>query len=150
MQLMKAYQSQQTQETLTCQKRPAPNARMDKQMRYHSTKRRKGSTKAGSLTKPSEETVRARERLGVVEVKLCSICLKEDDIAKTEEVEWIQCSVCGVWLHLLCAQNTSDPLFVTAVSHFSCTYNHQFVISVFLCIIQLLFSICSRVVLNWS
>ncbi len=100
--VMKVLQPDVPQQALTCRKRSAPNARMETQIRYHSTKKKR--VKSTTLSKPSlAESIQARERLKTVEVKLCSVCLKEDDNEQTELVEWRQCSVCSLWLHVSCA-----------------------------------------------
>ena len=90
--IMKAPESQMPQQVLPCQKRPAPNARLEPQVRYHSTKKKREKLK--SLSKPSTaQTIQAKEMLESGDVRLCSVCLKEDDEEQTEEVEWhkVQC-----------------------------------------------------------
>lgn len=99
--ILKTLGPEVPKQVLPCRKRPAPNARMETQVRYHSTKRKR--TKSSSLTKPSTaQTIQAKEILEGVDVRLCSVCLREDDEEHTEEVEWLQCTRCNVWVHTSC------------------------------------------------
>ena len=76
--ILKALRSEVPQQALSCRKRPAPNARMEIQMRYHSNKNK--TAKSSSLTKPSTaQTLQAKEILEGVDIRLCSVCLKEND-----------------------------------------------------------------------
>jgi hypothetical protein len=89
-------------------KRPAPNALHEKQMVYHSTKKKR--SKAQRWAKPSnEEAAKCKEILENVEIRLCAVCFKEDDTAPTQnQVEWVQCSSCNVWIHVSCIQHSVD------------------------------------------
>ena len=98
--ILKALRSEVPQQALSCQKRPAPNARMEiHEMRYHSTKNKRA--KSSSLTKPSTaQTLQAKEILEGVDIRLCSVCLRENDEEQTEDIEWLQCTRCNVWVHI--------------------------------------------------
>ena len=62
---------------------------MTTQLRNHSTKRRKKKANS-SLAKPSlDEEILARSELDEEDITLCSVCLKEDDSADMDDVEWI-------------------------------------------------------------
>ena len=106
--ILKALRSEVPQQALSCRKRPAPNARMEIQMRYHSTKNKRA--KSSSLTKPSTaQTLQAKEILEGVDIRLCSVCLRENDEEQTEDIEWLQCTRCNVWVQMSCVTSTLNP-----------------------------------------
>ena len=92
-------------ETFECRKRPAPNSCMDKHLRFYSTKKkRKTSVSSVSISKPTvEQSNHAKDTLDDTDIILCSVCLKEDDNELTDNVEWMKCDYCNVWLHMSCA-----------------------------------------------
>ena len=93
-------------------KRPASNAKHEKQKRFFSTRKKKPVEKRWA--KPSfKEKEKCLEELDDVEVKYCSICMKEDDPVIKEKlfVSWIECSSCGIWMHESCIDNDSDVEF---------------------------------------
>ena len=65
---IKAFRTEVPKQQLTCQKRPAPNTRMEHQLRYQSTKK-VNLARSSSLTKHSEaQAVEARQSLKDVDI----------------------------------------------------------------------------------
>ena len=98
--------------TLACNKLPScqptlpPNVTIQTQ-RYHSTRKRKRET-AHSLSKPTiAEASNIREKLQAYDVAVCSICYREDDKERGDEIQWIQCSLCRLWFHRTCVVTSS-------------------------------------------
>ena len=84
---------------------PQSNAYNKKQFRFFSTKRK--STSSARIQKPSiEKHKNATEKLQSVEVTVFCICWKEDDSSTSEDVLWIACRKCGLWMHSLCVKQT--------------------------------------------
>ena len=82
---------------------PTPNARHEQQMRFHSTKKKRRTTKT-RIAKPSP--TKENEARGIMEntdVRVCGVCWKEEDRGNTENVLWIECDSCGLWLHVTCS-----------------------------------------------
>ena len=69
---------------------------------FFSTKRKRSS--ASRIKKPSvEEQESASHSLKTTEVTVCAICWKEeDDEHNSQEIEWISCSKCKLWMHKAC------------------------------------------------
>ena len=89
---------------ITVRKTIAPNSNSITQERFHSTKKKKNTARAPRMAKPtieSEKTV--RDHLEGLESSVCSICYKTNDHSLSTEVQWIQCSVCALWVHQTCA-----------------------------------------------
>lgn len=57
-----------------------------------------------------------------MEVKYCSICMKEDDPVIKEKlfVSWIECSSCGIWMHESCIDNDSDSVEFDSYDDYLC------------------------------
>lgn len=107
--MMKAVQKIVPSQSLPCRKRPAPNSNMETQMRYHPTRNKRAKSNI-SLAKPTvEQAAQARETLEAVDVALCSVCLREDDGGKTETVDWVECTMCGLWVHKSCVRSIVSP-----------------------------------------
>ena len=90
-------------------KRKAPSHMMSKpQPRFFST-RKKRKTIDNAIDKPSTtETISTQNVLQNTETDVCGICFSEED--KTTEVghiDWISCSVCDLWVHTSCANETN-------------------------------------------
>ena len=89
-------------EPLVVRKRPAPNANIEHQLRFHSTTKKRAKTPRIAKPTQSDED-EAMEVMMNVAVQICGICMKEDDSSTTvgaETVDWIQCEQCGLWVHL--------------------------------------------------
>ncbi len=77
-------------------KRPTSNAKSEKQLHFHSTKKKRWA-------KPrAEEKQMCCHTLEHAEARHCGICHKEDDTGPSGTVLWIQCSECNIWLHASC------------------------------------------------
>ena len=95
--------------------RYAPNANHQKQLKFHSTRKRNRPA-MHKLTKPSkDELCQQRFTLDAEIPTFCGICLKEDDEVSDEVIDWIQCSKCSLWMHEACTdrkkQATTDDYF---------------------------------------
>ena len=85
----------------------APNTRMEHQARFYSTRKRR-ATAATTVHKPSsEEAVTTKQKMARVEVTVCGICLAEEDNSQSDDIEWIACCKCSLWVHLYCASPSS-------------------------------------------
>ena len=105
--------------TVPC-KRVAPNSNNEKQLRFYSTaKRRKVSSRWAKPT--GAEVEKCQEDLMNIEAKVCGICYKEDDLNTClQEVDWIQCENCNLWVHLHCVSATM--LSSESSSGYQCKY----------------------------
>ena len=84
----------------------APNTRMEHQAQFYSTRKRR-ATAATTVHKPSsEEAVTTKQKMARVEVTVCGICLAEDN-SQSDDIEWIACCKCSLWVHLYCASPSS-------------------------------------------
>ena len=86
----------------------APNAKHSKQLTFFSTQRKR-KTSNSRLAKPtSEEEEKCVKRMRNMDIKVCGICWKEEDMLSLEEIHWIACENCGLWLHLSCCDGSSN------------------------------------------
>ena len=84
---------------------PPPNACSKKQPRFFSTKK-KPSQKTTRMKKPSaEEQQTSSKLLQSMESNLCAICWKEDDDSDNDDVQWVSCSKCELWMHKSCVKS---------------------------------------------
>ena len=122
--IMKALQKKDTtsSDSLAPARYIAPNANSEVQMRFHSTKRKRQASTTPGLKKPTLQQMDTcvNEMSNQVDsvVKVCGICFMEDDnTISSQEVLWIQCSYCSLWLHTACdsTQNFSQPDFKCAL-----------------------------------
>lgn len=100
------------QASFTTSLTPAPNSNHQKQLRFFSTKKKiHHNNKRWAKPTPIKEA-KANKKLATTPVKVCSVCWKEDDHETEDEVSWIQCNSCQVWIHISCAtappENTTD------------------------------------------
>ena len=67
-------------------------------------KKQKNQEKTVQLPKPSfEQEKSSRKKLSTFQEKFCAICFEEDDRnIGDEQVKWIQCAKCAVWVHSQC------------------------------------------------
>ena len=87
----------------------APNALHKKQLRFFSTKKRKRSTRALSLKKPSNvEYQVAQKKLRTAEVELCAVCWKREDKSLSQKIDWIMCTKCDAWIHRVCVKQLNS------------------------------------------
>ena len=118
MSIIKALESQKEEKRLTMKRKHAPNQNMEKQLKFYSTKRKRLVYEQG-LTKPSlGESEQCKEKLNTEPI-FCGCCLKENDINHDNTtIEWIQCDICSIWLHLSCAQ----PQLTKPPNNFTCHF----------------------------
>uniref|UniRef100_A0A1X7TPB7 Zinc finger PHD-type domain-containing protein n=1 Tax=Amphimedon queenslandica TaxID=400682 RepID=A0A1X7TPB7_AMPQE len=102
--------------SINVKKRPAPNSNFEKQLRFHSTKKKRKSL--SRWAKPSrEEEECSKETMDSVRVEVCGICKKQDsDQDHSDIVDWIECSKCNLWVHVECASCDIDDYLC-----FNCT-----------------------------
>ena len=84
-----------------------PNANCERQCKFLSTKKKRGSS-VTTMTKTSLEDI-ARLKC---EPQCCGVCLQEEDMFTTEVIEWIHCTHCGLWLHTSCAKRSTESGFI--------------------------------------
>ena len=90
----------------------APNANNITQLKYKSTKKRRTCSSI-ILSKPTlQQMIESKKELLKKPVKLCGICLKEDDhLWGTPVVNWIECSKCKMWIHVTCCKGNKTCSF---------------------------------------
>jgi hypothetical protein len=83
-----------------------------RQKQFYSTRRKRTSSMRWS--KPSiVEEKEASEKIQKMNIDVCNVCWRENDTVESDEVDWISCEVCGVWLHLSCSgHDQSSTAFV--------------------------------------
>ena len=101
-------------------KRPAPNANNVTQERFFSTKKKR-KVASKHITKPTnEEYASTKSHLSTIEPSLCGICFKMDDECQNQDnIEWIECSVCSLWIHQSCAKRAIQTAVID-VENFKC------------------------------
>ena len=107
----------QSTETLNTRKRVASNAHSQKQIRFHSTKKKRKQREC--VSKPSDEKLSScRKELHQTEITVCGICLKQNDTQSDQTLQWIQCDKCNMWFH----QSCSKVNMRTTADDFCCKY----------------------------
>ena len=87
----------------------APNAHIQPQLRFISTKKKQ--QKKPRLAKPSnDEIAKCIETLDDVEIEVCGICFRENDNSYCSTVDWIQCSECDMWFHCSCVASDNENI----------------------------------------
>ena len=102
-----------------------PNKNADEQLRFFSTKKRKVAST--HLSKPSYTgSQQCKSHLLSIDTTFWGVCLQDDNCSKDELVDWVQCTTCKMWIHLVCAhcENSLDTTICSV-----CTY-HVFLTSV--------------------
>ena len=85
-----------------------PNQNAEKQPQFFSTKK-KQLRATQRLSKPSHLQLKEkRSNLLNQTTTCCGICFKENDNSSDDFVNWVQCSSCEIWLHVICATGRSD------------------------------------------
>ena len=92
------------QQILPVKRKISPNENVEHQPKFFSTKKkRKISNTKSLLSRPSEKEVIKVKQILSKEPKYCGSCLKEDDSDyNNDDISWIQCQKCSLWLHLFC------------------------------------------------
>ena len=87
---------------LVPRKRVAPNENNDVQPRFHSTRKKRKTSKV-SLSNPTvSEVANVTASLSSVEAQICSVCFKEDETigasveVQNKAISWVQCSTCSL------------------------------------------------------
>ena len=93
--------------TLPVRKRPAPNANIEKQLRFVSTKKKRPVKPR--LAKPDQKQLdKCIEELESIEVIVCGMCMKRNDGKIGLDIDWVQCDFCSTWYHLHCTDTTEE------------------------------------------
>ena len=108
--------------TLPLKRKIPPNQNAEKQPRFFSTKKKHvGATQR--LSKPSYLQVKEeRSNLLNQTTTCCGICFKENDNSSNDFVNWVQCSSCEIWLHVICATGRSDEYIEDYICESCSTY----------------------------
>ena len=86
-------------------------------LKWQPVRRKRGRPAGSDLTAcglPRRQKSRRVEKENVAHspVYICVICNKEEvprDLCTPErEFQWVQCDVCGIWLHLVCIPNHEE------------------------------------------
>ena len=91
---------------LIAKKCPSHNSNNATQQRFYS-KKQIIAPRFAKPTTENESTV--RDHLESLEPSVCGICYKTDDqsLSNLKQVDWIECSVCALWVHQTCAAATA-------------------------------------------
>ena len=117
---LRAITSTKQAKCLPIKRKIAANKYAEKQPRFFSTKKKTCSTVR--ISKPSYEEIKhSKSILLNQETTCCGICFQENDKGNNEFVSWIQCSSCGVWLHVKCVTENCDALLEEFLCK-SCTH----------------------------
>ena len=97
----------------------APNENNEKQMQFHSTKKKRKIT-ASVISKPSvSESTDVKQVLLNTEPIFCGKCMAENDkCSENSTIEWINCDICSVWLHLSC----TTPKLTMIPNYYECEF----------------------------
>ena len=91
----------------------APNSNHEQQLTFFSTKKKRLSL-SQAISKPSmNQLQKQKSKLKSEEPKFCGVCMKENDASNSNVIDWIQCSLCGLWIHELCTTISEEPLNYT-------------------------------------
>lgn len=88
-------------------KQIAANSKIIPQRKYFST-RKKRLNSSRTIRKPTiTEVMQCEDELNCTETEICAVCFQQDDTLEDDNVQWISCKLCSVWVHLNCI-NTND------------------------------------------
>ena len=80
----------------------APNVKSQSQPKFFSTKKKRLTTST-ILSKPTPQQLsQSQATLKGQEPSYCAVCFKKNDKNNTEDVSWVQCSSCTMWIHQCC------------------------------------------------
>ncbi len=118
--MLQAVQARGSTITLIRKRSYPPNLNHESQQRYFSTKKRRTTT-TSALSKPTiDELNESSQTLFSEEPAFCAVCFKKNDTTNNETIDWIQCSVCSIWIHQMCLKTNSDRNYCLFVCHY-CT-----------------------------
>ena len=70
-----------------------------------------------TISKPTiTEAMQCEDELNCTETEICAVCFQQDDTLEDDNVQWISCKLCSVWVHLNCI-NTMIIIFVHFVNN---------------------------------
>ena len=102
--VIKAFQNGTENRILVPKRKIAPNENCDKQLKFFSTRKKRKIADTNALSKPTIlQSSNVKKTLQETEPMFCSKCINENDNTGDENIEWINCSKCSVWLHCSCA-----------------------------------------------
>jgi len=108
--ILKATPSQKTT-TFNVRKRVAPNSNSQQQVRFHSTKKKRRTQKEG-ISKPSDDQLtKCLIELKHTQIRVCGLCLKENDTQSSQIQQWVQCDNCDIWYHQSCVKTDLNDSF---------------------------------------
>jgi hypothetical protein len=88
---------------LPVKRKIAPNTNIEKQPKFYSTKKKRKLNNCSISRSTAKQKIEAINYLTSIEAKFCGSCLKEDDVNyETDNIPWVQCESCALWLHLSC------------------------------------------------
>ena len=83
----------------------APNKKGETQ-RFHSTKKKKASRKRWA--KPTQDEIQScASDLKETEAQFCGVCFKKEDTSDGDDVHWVECCECTMWIHTKCDPDLS-------------------------------------------
>ena len=99
----------------------APNTNSECQPRFQSTKNCRKRRHSFGLTKPTViQMEECKRTCSEQPVKVCAACFQEEDKDKSDEIHWIQCFNCLVWVHSTCIDIVPPQTIDSFVCHY-CT-----------------------------
>ncbi len=83
-------------------KKIAANTKSIPQRKFFST-RKKRLDSIRTISKPTiTEAMQCEDELNCTETGICAVCFQQDDTLEDDNVQWISCKLCSVWIHLNC------------------------------------------------
>jgi hypothetical protein len=92
----------------------APNSKHQKQLTFYSTQRKRSHSCRRWAKPTSEEEMESLEKMKKMDITVCGVCWQEEETAvqSDDEIEWIECENCRLWVHLSCSGTiSSDDIF---------------------------------------
>ena len=98
----------------------APNSNHIQQLRFFSTKKKRNTRKRWAKpTRDEEETTKTK--MAKTAIKVCGVCWQEDDKKNSEHISWIECEICGLWVHESCHGDQNNDTYICS----SCLTGHN-------------------------
>ena len=104
-----------TTKKLPVKRKILPNSNNQKQLKFFSTKKPRLSV-TKRISKPSNaQANEQRAFLRNVDPQVCGVCLKETDTKNSDIIDWMECSICDMWIHTSCTGITAiQDLYICA------------------------------------